>query len=183
MAVTQSCLTDQSWVTPRFEEVDNDKIETKEEGLKWVFSKPTYVIHCTPEISLNKTTLPDMFWEVCMHTQACRTLYNPVDCSLPRSSVHRIFQTRILEWVAISYSRGIFPTQGWNLCLLCLLPWQADFLTNSTIWEAPLGGYYNAVYMLCVYVYIYIYVDFLTTICFYLKEGHMFSKAFSSLYV
>ena len=35
------------------------------------------------------------------------------------SSVHGIFQARILEWVAISYSRGIFPTQGVNPCLLC----------------------------------------------------------------
>ena len=34
------------------------------------------------------------------------TLCNPVDCSLLGSSVHGIFQARILEWVAISYSRG-----------------------------------------------------------------------------
>ena len=31
----------------------------------------------------------------------------PMDCSLPGSFVHGIFQVRILEWVAISYSRGI----------------------------------------------------------------------------
>ena len=37
--------------------------------------------------------------------QSCPTLYNPVDCSLPGSSVHGIFQARILEWVAISFSR------------------------------------------------------------------------------
>ena len=35
-------------------------------------------------------------------------------CSLPRSSVLGIFQARILEWVALSFSRGIFPTQGSN---------------------------------------------------------------------
>ena len=39
-------------------------------------------------------------------------------CSLPGSSVHGIFQARILEWVAISFSRRIFPTQGSNLGLL-----------------------------------------------------------------
>ena len=33
------------------------------------------------------------------------------------SSIHEIFQTRILEWVAISFPRGIFPTQGLNPCL------------------------------------------------------------------
>ena len=39
-------------------------------------------------------------------TQSCLTLCNPMDCSLPGSSVHGIFQARILEWVAISFSRG-----------------------------------------------------------------------------
>ena len=38
--------------------------------------------------------------------QSCRTLRNPVDCSPPGSSLHGIFQARILEWVAISFSRG-----------------------------------------------------------------------------
>ena len=36
--------------------------------------------------------------------QSCPTLCNPMDCSLPHSSVHGIFQARILEWVAISFS-------------------------------------------------------------------------------
>ena len=39
-------------------------------------------------------------------TQSCPTLCDPVDCSLPSSSVHGILQARILEWVAISFSRG-----------------------------------------------------------------------------
>ena len=38
--------------------------------------------------------------------QSCLTLSDPMDCSLPGSSVHGIFQTRVLEWVAISFSRG-----------------------------------------------------------------------------
>ena len=37
---------------------------------------------------------------------SCLTLCNPMDCSLPGSSVHGIFQARVLEWVAISFSRG-----------------------------------------------------------------------------
>ena len=41
--------------------------------------------------------------------QSCSTLCNPMDCSLPGSSVHGIFQARILELVAIP-----FLTQGWN---------------------------------------------------------------------
>ena len=39
-------------------------------------------------------------------TQSCPTLCDPVDCSLQGSSVHGIFQARVLEWVAISFSRG-----------------------------------------------------------------------------
>ena len=43
---------------------------------------------------------------VCVCAQLCPTLCDPTDCSPPGSSVHGILQERILEWVAISYSRG-----------------------------------------------------------------------------
>ena len=36
--------------------------------------------------------------------QSCPTLHNPMDCSLLGSSVHWIFQARVLEWVAIAFS-------------------------------------------------------------------------------
>ena len=39
-------------------------------------------------------------------TQLCPTLCNPVDCSPPGSFIHGILQARILEWVAISFSRA-----------------------------------------------------------------------------
>ena len=39
-------------------------------------------------------------------TQLCLTLGDTMDCSLPGSSVHGIVQAKILEWVAISFSRG-----------------------------------------------------------------------------
>ena len=38
--------------------------------------------------------------------KSCLTLCNPMDCSPPGSSVHGILQARILEWVAIPFSRG-----------------------------------------------------------------------------
>ena len=38
--------------------------------------------------------------------QSCPTLCNPIDCSLPGSSVHGILQARVLEWVALPSSRG-----------------------------------------------------------------------------
>ena len=37
-------------------------------------------------------------------TQSCPTLSNPMDCSLPGSSIHAIFQARVLEWGAIAFS-------------------------------------------------------------------------------
>ena len=47
--------------------------------------------------------LPESESEV---AQSCPTLCDPVDCSLSGSSVHGIFQARVLEWIAISFSRG-----------------------------------------------------------------------------
>ena len=43
--------------------------------------------------------------------QSCLTLSDPTDCSLPGSSVHGIFQTRVLEWGAIAFSNCVlyFP--------------------------------------------------------------------------
>ena len=59
---------------------------------------------------------------VCSAAWLCPTLCDPMDCSSPGSPVHGILQARMLEWVAISFSRGIFPTQGSNLRLPCFLP-------------------------------------------------------------
>ena len=46
--------------------------------------------------------------------QSCPTLCSPMDCSLPGSSVHGIFQARVMEWVAISFSRGPSWPREWN---------------------------------------------------------------------
>ena len=51
-------------------------------------------------------------------TQLYLTLCEPMDYSPPDSSVHGILQARILEWVAIPFSRGYFLTQGSNPDLL-----------------------------------------------------------------
>ena len=47
-------------------------------------------------------------------TQSCPTLCDPVDCSSPGSSIHGILQVRILEWVAISFSRGSSQPRDWT---------------------------------------------------------------------
>ena len=44
--------------------------------------------------------------------QSCPTLFNPMDCSPPGSSVHGISQTRVLQWAAISSSRGSFQLRN-----------------------------------------------------------------------
>ena len=46
--------------------------------------------------------------------QSCLTLCDPVDCSLPGSTIHGILQARILEWVAISFSRGSSRPRDWT---------------------------------------------------------------------
>ena len=42
----------------------------------------------------------------CVVAKSCPTHCDPMDCSPPHCSIHGISQTRILEWVAISFSRG-----------------------------------------------------------------------------
>ena len=46
--------------------------------------------------------------------QSCLTLCNTMDCSLPGSSVHGIFQAIVLEWVVIFFSRGSSQPRGWT---------------------------------------------------------------------
>ena len=101
--------------------------------------------------------LPDSapdYWTVCedfykesylvkvLVAQSCPLLWDPMDCSPPGSSVHGIFQARILEWVANSSSGGIFLTQELNLSLLhflhckqILLPSEPPRKPVSLIWN------------------------------------------------
>ena len=51
--------------------------------------------------------------------QFCPTLLNPMDCRLPGSSIHGTIQARILEWVAISFSRRSFPPRD-QTCVSCI---------------------------------------------------------------
>ena len=65
-------------------------------------------------------------------TQSCPTLCDPVDCSLPGSSVHGIFQARVLEWVAIPFPRGSSRARDRTL-VSCIT---GRFFTIQAIWEA-----------------------------------------------
>ena len=81
-------------------------------------------------------------------TQSCQTLCNPMGCSLPCSSLPGILQARILEWVAIPFSRGILPAQtsnqGVSLCrqILYHLRYQGNIsckngLNKGQKWYGP----------------------------------------------
>ena len=95
-------------------------------------------------------------------TQSCLTLCDPMDCSLPCSSIHGIFQARVLEWIAISFSRGpswprdrtrVFCIVGrrftvWatrevlhNFSILCVHPPIVDFAMHASLtwcaWKKP----------------------------------------------
>ena len=50
----------------------------------------------------------------CLGSKSCPTLCDPMNCSPPGSSVHGILQARILEWVAISFSRGSSQPRDWT---------------------------------------------------------------------
>jgi len=64
---------------------------------------------CLPSPALAHSSVSSMravTFGCCLVTQLCPTLWDPMDCSPPGSSVNGISQARILEWVAISFSRG-----------------------------------------------------------------------------
>ena len=63
---------------------------------------------------------------------SCQTLCNPMDCSSPGSSVHGISQARILEWVAMPFSRGSSQARD-QTHVSCLA---GEFFTHWATWEA-----------------------------------------------
>ena len=79
-------------------------------------------------------------------TQSCPTLRDPMDCSLPGSSVHGISQARILECVAISFSRGSSQSRDWTWVfrtagrLFTILSHQEKIPVN--VKSSPFVGYY-----------------------------------------
>ena len=64
--------------------------------------------------------------------QSCLTLSDPVDWSLPGSSVHGIFQARVLEWGAIAFSKESLTLSCLNSYFLNLI--SSFFLVYSLVW-------------------------------------------------
>ena len=88
--------------------------------------------------------------------QSCPTLCNPMDCSLPGFSVHGIFQARVLEWVAISFSRRSSLPRDWTW-ISCIV---ARPFTISTTRE-----------VLCISMYMFMYVC--VCLCIYTQKHLM----------
>ena len=63
--------------------------------------------------------------------QSCPTLRDPMDCSLPDSSVHGIFQAKVLEWVAIAFSKRCLSDQIRSIAQSCLT--LCDPMNRSTL--------------------------------------------------
>ena len=81
---------------------------------------------------------------LCSVAQLCPTLCDPMDCSLPCSSVHGILQARILGWVASSLSMGSFQLRDWFhlSCVFCIV---GRFFTTEPPWNpsTTYQGYFN----------------------------------------
>ena len=71
----------------------------------------------------------NQLWASAKSRQSCLTLCDPVDHSLPGSSVHGILQARILEWIAMPSSRrSSWPRDWTHFSYVCLLHWQVGSL-------------------------------------------------------
>ena len=89
------------------------------------------------------TYLSTFSWYYCCYlvAKSYLTLLWSMDCSLPGSSVHGISQARILEWVAISFSRGSSWPRDWT-CISCitggflLLSHWISYHLRNTVWES-----------------------------------------------
>ena len=75
--------------------------------LQFYFIFKLYIIVLVlPNIKMNPPSDPLKKWclHACSFAESCPTLCDPMDCSPPGSSMHGIFQSRVLEWGAIAFS-------------------------------------------------------------------------------
>ena len=81
-------------------------------------------------------------------TQSCPTLCNPMDCSPPGSSVHGILQARILEWVAVPFSRGSLQPRNWTQVSLIASRFFTIWATREAQWLLEAGREKNGEWIL-----------------------------------
>ena len=67
--------------------------------------------------------------------QSCPTLFDLIDCSPPGPSAHGILQARLLQWVAMPFSRGSSRPRDWT-CISCVSCIARRFFPHWAAWEA-----------------------------------------------
>ena len=78
--------------------------------------------------------------------QSCPTLSDPMDCSLTGSSIHGIFQARVLEWVAIAFSRSSLPRDWTWVSSIVLAP---ALPCDPVDWSNYVCNKYTILYVHC----------------------------------
>ena len=63
--------------------------------------------------------------------QSCPTLSDPTDCSPPGSSIHGIFQARVLEWVAVVFSKDRYRYIDINMMYIIIHIWKVTQTINN----------------------------------------------------
>ena len=110
-------------------------VNHREQGIQYHQHPRSSTLSSLP-FSLPKTHQSPACVHVRSVTQSCSTLCDSIDCSPPGSSVHGIFQASILEWVAISYSRGSTRPRDWThiSCVFCI---GRQILYHCATWVSP----------------------------------------------
>ena len=82
-------------------------------------------LHCFKPLGLWQFAIAACVHVCMLSLRSYMTLFDPVDCSTPGSCVHGILQARILEWTAISSSRGTSWPRDWTCssCVSCIDRW------------------------------------------------------------
>ena len=89
----------------------------------------------------------------CLVAKSCLTHCNPIDCSPPGSSVHGVFQARILEWVAISFARRFSrPRDGTSVS--CLGRWILHCWATREAHSMACKHTKKSKMYMCMYIYI-----------------------------
>ena len=108
----------------------------------WEVQSQAFPAHCgaplNRQLCSQRSSQPkqDFLRTLCMRVQSHPTICDPMDCSPPGFSVHRILQERITGAGSHSLLQGIFPTQGSTPISCVFYIWQADSLSLCHL-EAP----------------------------------------------
>ena len=162
---TYICMTESLHCSPKtittllisYTPIKNKKLKRKKNVQIQCTCLAYNTLHCS--LGFCRIVTPERIWCVlrmlemgchchdgplCVCVQLCLTLCDPMDCNLPGSSFHRIFQTRILEWVIISCFRTSSWTRDWT-CVSCVSCTGRQILNHCATWEAPEISYCSAI--------------------------------------